>query len=359
MTKWQLYTTNESGWEAMLLACEKAKKSIDLEQFIFIRNDIGEKFIKICAKKTKEGVKVRFLWDAVGSFSFFGSSTVDELKEKDIELMFFKTFFPSFYEFHNYKSWYFRNHRRTLVIDEKVAFTGSTCLSDKMKYWRDTIVRVEGDVVEEMQNAFERMWYRAQRKKIPQEFQGLKAEGNREFKYVTNNPIPGKRHLYRNIIKAIREAHEYVYITTPYFVPTRQLYKLLRKSAENGIRVKIIIPESTDHPIVDLCARTFFSKLLSSGVKIYLYRGEMVHSKTIIIDGKWSSIGTLNMDTISLLHNFEANLITTNRDFAEELLTHFIDDLHKSKEITLLEWKSRYWLEKFTGIFVRLVRDFL
>lgn len=358
-TKWKLYTNSESGWEAMLEECEKAKISIDLEQFIFIRNDIGERFIEVCIKKAQQGVKVRFLWDAVGSFSFFGSSTVEELKSKGIELIFFKTLFPSFYEVHNYKSWYLRNHRRTLVIDGKVGFTGSICVSDEMKDWRDTVVKVEGEVVEEMHFAFERMWYRAQKKKIPGEFSESNFKKNREFKYITNSPIPGKRYLYNEVMNSIRNANEYVYITTPYFVPTRQMYKLLRKVASDGVRVKLIIPEKTDHPVVDLCARTFFKKLLKAGVRIYLYKGEIVHSKTIIIDGKWSSVGTLNMDTISLLHNFEANLITSNKDFSDELLNHFIDDLHKTKEITYEEWKNKYWIERFTGFFVRLVRDFL
>ncbi len=358
-TKWKLFTKSEDGWEAMLNACKEAKESIDMEQFLFMRNDIGEKFIDICSKKAKQGVKVRFLWDAVGSFSFFGSSSVEELKEKGIHLIFFKTLFPSFYEVHNYKSWYLRNHRRTLLIDGKLGFTGSICVSDEMRYWRDTVVKIEGEIVKEMQYAFERMWHRAQKKKIPSEYSESNFKKNREFKYITNSPIPGKRHLYNEVMSAIKSANEYVYITTPYFVPTRNLYKLLRKKAKEGVRIKLIIPESTDHPVVDLCARTFFNKLLRAGVKIYLYKGEMVHSKTIIIDGKWSSVGTLNMDTISLLHNFEGNLITSNKDFCDELLNHFIDDLHKTEEITFEKWKNRYWIEKFTGFFIRLVRDFL
>ncbi len=356
---WKLYTNSEDGWEAMLDACENAKKSIDLEQFIFIRNEIGEKFIDICSKKVKKGVKVRFLWDAVGSFSFFGSSTIEELKSKGIELIFYKTLFPSFYEVHNYKSWYLRNHRRTLVIDGVIGFTGSICVSDEMKYWRDTVVKIDGEAVNEMQDAFQKMWYEAQKKDTPIEQSDRTYNKSIEFKYITNSPIPGKRYLYNTVLKAIRDANEYVYITTPYFVPTRQLYKLLRKISRSGVRVKIIIPESTDHPIVDLCARTFFNKMLKDGIKIYLYKDKIVHSKTIIIDNKWSSVGTLNLDTISLLYNFEGNLVSTNTDFADELLTHFIDDLHKTKEITFSEWKSRYWIEKFTGFFVRFVRDFL
>ncbi len=100
---WNLYTTNEAGWDAMLAACESATVSIDLEQFIFVTDDIGKKFIDVCARKAAQGVRVRFLWDAAGSFSFFGYSIIDELKNKKIELIFFKTLFPNFFSLHNYK----------------------------------------------------------------------------------------------------------------------------------------------------------------------------------------------------------------------------------------------------------------
>lgn len=367
-TDWKLYTENESSWNAMLEACRNAKESIVLEQFIFIRNNIGEQFIEICSKKASEGVKIRFLWDAAGSFSFTGSKSIDELKSLGIELVFFKTFVPGFYNVHDYKSWYLRNHRRTLVIDGKIGFTGSICVSDDMRDWRDTVVKLEGPVVNEMKSAFERMWYRAKKIKIPKRFEdGMIFNrsdyiNKSKFKYITNNPLPGKRYLYNNLLQSISNAKEYIYITTPYFIPTRRLVHAIMNAVKNGVIIKILLPENTDHSIVDLCSRTFFNKLLKAGVRIYLYKGnekEMIHSKTIIIDGKWSSIGTMNMDNISLLHNYEANIVSTDIDFAEELLTHFIDDIEKSKEIVFSDWKNRPITEKIETFFVRFLRDFL
>jgi cardiolipin synthase len=356
-TNWKLYTTNEEGWGAMLEACESATISIDLEQFIFVTDDIGKKFIEVCARKAQQGVKVRFLWDAAGSFSFFGSSIVDDLKKKGIELVFFKTLFPNFLSAHDYKSWYFRNHRRTLVIDTRMAFTGSICVSDKMINWRDTMVRIEGPVVNDMQKAFERMWDRAHGKKVPKIDEDKHSD--REFKYITNNPLPRRRRLYKHILDAIHHAQKYIYITTPYFVPTRQIIRALRLASHRGVDVKIILPEWTDHPLVDLCARTFFSKLLESGVRVYFYRDEMLHSKTVVIDGGWATVGTLNFDNVSLLYNFEANLVSTNKEFTAEVYQHFIEDVSKSEEVTLTSWKRRYWVEKFAGFFIRFVRDFL
>ena len=356
-TSWDFYTTNESGWDSMLKACSEAKESIDLEQFIFRTDEIGQKFIDVCAKKAKQGVRVRFLWDAAGSFSFFGSSIIDELKEKNIELVFFQTLFPSFLKFHNYKSWYFRNHRRTLVVDNKIGFTGSICFSDEMINWKDTVVRIEGDVVQEMQIEFEKMWNRALGKKVPVINQIN--DSSLDFRYITNYPLPRKHQLYKNIIKAIREAKSHVYITTPYFIPTRHLNRVLRTTAKKGIDVRIIVPESSDHPIVDLCSRSFFSSLLKSGVKIYLYKGKMIHSKTIVIDDNWATVGTLNLDTASLIYNFEANIVSTNNLFAKELSVHFIRDLLDTEEIDYDKWKNRYWVDILPEFFARLLRDFL
>lgn len=356
-TPWKLFTSNEEAWDAMLSACEKAEESIDLEQFIFVADDFGNKLIDVCEQKAKQGVKIRFIWDAAGSFSFFGEGIIEDLKKKGIELIFFKTLFPGFFKVHEYKSWYFRNHRRTLVIDRKIGFTGSICVYEIFKNWRDTNVRIEGLVVNDMHKAFERMWDRAQGRRLPK-INSEKYSDN-EFKYITNNPLPRHRRLYNHVIEAIRHSKKYVYITTPYFVPTRRFARVLRLAALRGVDVKIIIPQWSDHPLVDLASRTFFHQMLESGVKMFLYKGTMLHSKTIVIDDDWASIGTLNIDNVSLLYNFEANLITTNKKFADELVSHFAQDTLNAEEITFRNWKRRYWVEKFAGFFIRFVRDFL
>ena len=356
-TNWKLYTSNEEAWQAMLETCEKSRRSIDLEQFIFVADDFGNKLIDICAKKAKEGVKVRFIWDAAGSFTFFGTGIIEKLKSQGIELVFFKNLFPDFFDIHNYKSWYFRNHRRTLIIDNKIGFTGSICVYERMKNWRDTNIRIEGSSVDEMNNAFERMWNRAHKKKNIKEKRRIDTRS--DFKYITNSPIPRHKYLYKSLIKAIEEARKYIYITTPYFSPTRKLLKTLKRAREKNVEVKIILPERTDYLIVDLAARTFFHTMLKSGVKIYLYKDEIIHSKTIIIDGEWSTVGTLNLDHISLLYNFEANIVSTDKKFAGELLEHFEKDISRAEEVTLAMWRKRYWVEKFAGFFIRFIRDLL
>lgn len=355
-TKWTLYSENGDAWHAMLADCAKAEKSIVLEQFIFVNDDFGKRLIDICKARAKEGVTVRFLWDAAGSFTFWGSNIVEELKKSGIQLVFWRTLIPSYFKVPNFRSWYFRNHRRTLVIDSKTGYTGSICVDDHFKNWRDTNVRLEGPVVKEMETAFEQMWSRAQKSsKIPFHASPRYAE----FKYLTNYPAPGRRLVYTELLRAIRQARDYVYITTPYFVPTHRLVRTLKTAAENGVDVRLIVPERSDHYAVDLGARAFFKTLLQSGVRIFLYSGNMIHSKAAVIDGDWATVGSMNLDSASLLYNFEANIVTYNEKFASEITDHFTSDLEDSKEVNLKEWQSRFFLEKIPEMLMHLVRKFL
>ena len=355
-TSWKIYDSNEKAWEAMIADCARAEKSIVLETFIFVMDSFSKRLIDVCAERAQAGVKVQFLWDAWGSFSFFGSNIIEELKKKNIELVFWKTIIPAYYKVPNIRSWFFRNHRRTLVIDEAIGYTGSICVDDRMKNWRDTNLRLEGSIVREMENAFDRMWARAiDQKPLPKRIHVRDGE----FRYITSYPVPGRRHLYAEFIEAVRHARKYIYITTPYFVPTRRLSRVLRLAAHRGVDVKIIMPETSNHPFIDLAARTFFRPMLRSSVHVFLYKGENIHGKTAVIDGDWTSVGSMNMDGISLLYNFEANIISTSPKFAEEMAAHFVHDLQSTKEVNPAEWEKRSFMQKWLEIPARLVRKFL
>ncbi len=356
-TNWTLYASNEEAWASMLDDCAKAEKSIVLEQFIFVDDELGQKLIDVCTERAKAGVKVRFLWDAIGSFSFFGSNIAEELKQRGIELVFWKTLVPSYFTVPNFRSWYLRNHRRTLVIDKNIGYTGSICVKDTMKNWRDTNVRLEGPVAVEMQNAFERMWQRARKSKnLPRR----RFARDSEFKYITNYPAPGRRHIYSELIGALRNARKYIYITTPYFVPTHRMLRVIKLAAHRGVDVRIILPERTNHyPTLDIAARSYFLTLLESGVRIFLYTGNLIHSKTTVIDGDWSTVGSMNLDSASLLYNYEANVVSTNSKFAEELAAHFVHDLQETQETTLKDWQGRFFLERIPEFLIRIVSKFL
>lgn len=358
-TNWKFYTTVDSGWKVMLEACEKAEKTIDLEQFIFIPDDVGNKFLEVFKRKSESGVKIRLLWDAVGSFTFFGSSLVNELKEKGVSIRFFNTVIPS--QPHKPHFWFFRNHRRSLIIDSKIAFTGSICVWDDTKKWRETILSLEGAIVEDIKEAFLIMWDKAKRDEDSKKKNWAPAQikVHDGFSYVLNVPRPGKRFLYHRLIDAIRNSQKLIYLTTPYFSPDRRLIRVLRLASQRGVDVRLILPHSSEHPILDIAAQSFFKVLLSSGIRIFRYKGEMIHSKTTVIDNDWATVGTLNLDQVSLRYNFEANIVSTNRDFIEEVKDQFFSDLAQSEEIIEENWNGRGMAQKILELLVKMVRQFL
>jgi cardiolipin synthase A/B len=335
--RWELYTRTEDAWKAMLEACEQAEKRIDLEQFVMYADEIGMRFIDVCRRKAREGVVVRILCDAAGSFGLFTSGIPNELSKEGVQIVFFNTLMP--WAEHNYTSWFFRDHRKLLVIDSKIAFTGGICIGEAMRDWRDTHVRIEGDIIKEMEREFNSMWERAFKRR--ERIENRITESTQGFHYVTSSPRRRKRFLYYRLIDAIRNAKHFVYLTTPYFVPDRRLVRVLKLAARRGVDVRLLVPHTSDHPMVNSATRTYFHHCLESGIKIYLYKDTMIHAKTGIIDDEWSTVGSLNLDNISLRYNFEANIVTTDREFALELKKHFFDDIAKSELLTLEAWIRR------------------
>lgn len=339
---WKIYRNTEQAWDEMLQACEKAEATIDLEQFIFVNDDIGKKFVEVCERKASQGVKIRFLWDAAGSFSFIGSRIADELDKKGIRLRFFKTLIPL--AAWNHRLWFFRNHRRSLIIDSKIAFTGSLSIWDETKDWKETHIKIEGEIVKEIDRAFENMWSRAGSDK----YKWDKKEPTifNDFSYITNSPVRKMKFLYRQLVIALENAQKNIYITTPYFCPDNRILNLLKSASKRGVDITLLLPEESDHFIVDLVGQSFFQTLLKNKIKIYRYQTGMIHSKSIVIDDIWTSVGTLNLDNVSLKYNFEANIVSTNKDFTNEINTLFHEDLLSSKELILSEWKNRSFFQK-------------
>lgn len=354
-TKWTFYKRSHTAWDAMLRACEDATLSIDLEQFIFVNDVVGKRFLEVCRRKAREGIRVRLLCDAAGSFGFFTSTIVNDVRKDGVEVVFFNTFIPG--AFHTHTWWFFRDHRKLLIVDNKVAFTGGICLSHEMRDWRDTHVEIHGEVLLEMRQAFEAMWERAHKRR-KRKISQIKI-GEQGFNYVTNTPRPRKRFLYYRLVDAIRTSKQYIYLTTPYFVPDSRFLRVLLLARRRKVDIRIIVPERSDHPLVDIGSRSFFTTLLKAGVKIYQYKGQMIHSKTAIIDDEWATIGSLNFDNLSFLYNFEANLISTDKRFIQDLKNHFLEDIENAPPVALNEWLQRPLTQKINEILVYPVRKFL
>ncbi len=354
---WQIYNTPPEAWDAMLSACSDAKKNIDIEQYIFVDDNIGKKFLEVCKRKVKEGVRVRLLCDTAGSFSFYRSSLLHDLKKDGIELVFFNTFIPVIFKSH-YTWWLFRDHRKLMVIDGETGFTGSVSIWEYAANWRDTFIKMHGVVVKEMQDSFNMMWERAQGRHVPDHYT-RKHNSEDGFSFIPNIPRLQRRELYYRIVDAIRNAKKSITIAVPYFVPDRRMNRIIILAKRRGVEVTLLLTEKSDYQIVDIGARTYFHDLLKAGIRIHLYTNRIFHSKIIIIDDNWATVGSMNLDNVSLRYNFEANIISTNPRFISEIKESMSEDLKYTEEVTFQEWIERPLFHKFLEFMVRFIRPFI
>jgi cardiolipin synthase len=340
----------------MYADCVAAHESIDIEQYIFGMDKIGARFAEMLKRKSREGVKIRMICDAVGSFDLLNSVTERSLSVGGIEIKFFNPIQP--WRIGNFSSWFRRDHRKILVVDRKVAHTGGVGLEDRMKDWRDTNVRMTGSVVTEMQSAFNQAWIAVSRRKFFK-FKPVFLAGE-DFSFLVNSPRFRRRYIYHDLRRTIRKAKEYIYLTTPYFVPSVKIFRSLTKAARRGVDVRILVPEHSDVHVTDIAAGSYFLLALRAGIKIYQYGGgRILHAKTGVIDDVWGSVGSANIDNLSLLLNLEGNIKSLDQDFIAELKRQFLDDITNARIVEKEDWIRRPFLLKFFEVIIWPIHNIL
>lgn len=329
---WKFFTTSEMAWEAMLESCKEAKESIDLEQYIFgSGNGIERTFVNLLLAKAKMGVKVRLLLDAVGSFGFYRSSMCRELEKGGVKVTFHRGILtPSLKRL---LPLILRDHRKLLVVDGTIAHIGGVVIQEQARYWRDTAVRIQGKVVNELTKTFDAVWKRSRR--MDPVGRVLSKKENSEFSIAGNSFYLHDKHLYRSFLRHITAAKKYIYITSAYFSPNSEFRRALYFARERGVDVRILLPKKSDIFLADLLAKTYFKRLLKRGIRIFLYTPKVLHAKSIVIDDAWASVGSCNFDWLSFWINYELNVMSTNQLFAQELQKIFLLDIKESKEIFL------------------------
>ncbi len=362
----RFYTHGQEAWGAMLLACENARESIDIEQYIFADDEVGKQFVDVLRERAWAGVKIRILCDTVGSWSLYTSRLPSIMKQDGIEVRFFNVVSP--WRIGNLFSWYFRDHRKIMIVDKKIGFTGGIGLQNKMHNWRDTNVEVRGSIVNEMMITFNEMWVHVENRDIISRISKARSY-TRGFRFITSAPYLRKRFLYHSIIDALRSARTYAYITTPYFIPDRRLARVLRLAVKRGVDVRLLLPglpeepdnqfSATSQTAVRYGAYSHYEPMLRAGVKIFEYHKSFLHSKTMVIDDEWSTVGSFNLDNLSFLYNYEANIISTDQESIQAIKNHFTQDLMHAKEITLEDWVKRPLYHKVREFFVSPIRRFL
>lgn len=356
--KVNLLVDGPATYAAMFKAVENAKDHVNIETFIFDEDVMGGKFADLLLQKQAEGVQVNIIYDSIGSLSTPGSF-FNHLKETGINVVEFNPVNPAKLFWSRLLRWQptHRDHRKILIVDGKIAFTGGVNISSVYSSplsgreegknekipWRDTDVQIEGPAVTEFQKLFLDTWKREKGPKLDEStfFPQLKEVGGDLVQVVGNTPGTENRTTFIMYVSAITFAENSVHLTNSYFVPDKQTLKALTDAAQRGVDVKIILPKETDSPMALYAGRYYYSSLLKNGVKIYLRRNAVLHAKTAVIDGIWATVGSTNMDLWSFLREDEVNAIILSRDFSAAMEKMFRKDLEESEQVTLEKWRKR------------------
>jgi cardiolipin synthase A/B len=341
-------------YAAMFKAVKGAKDNINIETFIFEDDETGRKFADLLLKKQSEGVRVNLIYDSVGSFST-PRSFFTRLRDGGIQVLEFNPVNPL--KAHGRWRLIHRDHRKILIADGKLAITGGVNISQvysaglsgrerdegKAIRWRDTDVQIEGPAVAEFQKLFLETWKDQEGLELAggDYYPDLKEVGNDLVEVIGSTPGEMNRTTFIMYVSAITFSENSVHLTSAYFTPDEQTLKALIGAAGRGVDVKMILPSRSDSAIAFYAGRYYYSDLLKSGVKLYERCNAILHAKTAVIDGVWSTVGSTNMDFWSFLNNDEVNAIILSRAFAAEMEEMFTGDLSESDQVLWEEWKKR------------------
>lgn len=346
---------------SMLEAIAGAQRTITFESFIYWSGDIGRKFADAITERARAGVKILILLDWVGSVKM-EQTLIDQLKDAGCQVERYHA--PKWYHLTRLNN---RTHRKLLVVDGQIGFTGGVGIGDEWlgnaqdpDHWRDTHFKVAGPVVAQMQSIFMVNWIKSRAKveHTADFFPPLEPAGNQLAQMFHSSPDEGSENIRLMYLLSIACARESIYLQQSYFVPDNLITEMLVAAAQRGVHIEVIAPgEHTDTPHVRGASRARWGPLLEAGVELYEYQPTNLHSKVMVVDGVWSSVGSTNFDNRAFRLNDEANLNIYDREFAAQMLRTFEADKTKSKRITLDEWKNRAWHVKAQDRFWSIFRQ--
>jgi len=348
----EILLNGQEIFPAKLAMIRSARRTINYAQYVFESGKPAEEIAAAISERCRAGIQVNVLLDAVGALAMPGQLRT-EMTEAGCRVETFRPLRPFTLDRFNY-----RNHRRILVVDGVVGVTGGSGISGKWSgngkeagHWRDTDVRIEGPVVEQLQGAFAENWLEATGVAIggPAYFprRRLDYKGDVDAQVVRSSPAGGSSAMYTVFLLALSSAQRSIHITNPYFVPDEKMMSTLLDAAQRGVKVKLLIPGAIDHNLVRQASRSAFGRLLKSGVLVYEYRPALLHAKTMVIDGIWATVGSTNLDHRSFALNEELNVVVYDSDVAGRLEEVFQQDLANSKQVTYEDWSDRGLTSRF------------
>ena len=343
-------------YAAMFAAIRKARNHINLESYIIEDDAMGQQFADLLLEQQGRGVQVNVIYDSVGAFNT-PKAFFERLTSGGVAVLEFNPINPLSAK----AQWLVNNrdHRKLLVVDGQTAFIGGINISSvyasgsatrprgkatgNIAAWRDTDLQVEGPVVGELQKLFIETWEKQRGKPLADKayFPALKVQGKDIVRAIGSTPDAPYSLIYVTLMSAIGNAEKHVYLTNAYFVPDPQLLEALADAARRGVDVKLILPSHSDSDVVFHAGRSHYLALLKAGVRIYERQGALLHSKTALIDGVWSCVGSSNLDWRSFLDNDEINVVVLGREFGQQMQAMFAKDLDASVAIDPATWEGR------------------
>ena len=358
----EVYADCGRVYEAMLEALEEASQHICFQFYTFRFDGVGRRFQQTLMRKARSGVRVRFMYDGVGSYGI-DRARLDELRAAGVETRVFLP--PLFALFH--KRVNCRNHRKIVVIDGLTAFVGGINIGEeyvggngKLGYWRDTHLRIKGDAVRDIQQLFMEDWALAGGKTPESDVFCFPEHGIREvqpMQLVSGGPNRRADTILEVYVAAMMSARTSIYLVTPYFIPDPSIAMALKTAAAAGLDVRIICPRRPDSRFVHWASMSYVREMMEEGVKCFRYTAGFIHAKVLIVDGQFACAGTSNMDMRSFFSNFELNMILLHQPTVDRLLADYEADLSKSEPIPAADGRSP--LRKAGEICARLLSPLL
>jgi cardiolipin synthase A/B len=356
----ELYSKAREMWPRLLDDISSAKRRIWLENYIFEDGVVAQAIFERLQPALDRGVEVRLLVDAVGSHRM-STGLIDRLRHQGVKFRMYNRMRLLPILRHGPGNFFSRTHRRIVVIDNDVAWTGGVAFGDR--WWpnddnthiRDTMLRMGGELVGQMAMSFDALW----RGKIHLHRAKYPAGQKQEARVILQQPAQGM-HFRRDLYQLMAHGQKRIWLATPYFIPSRKFRRTLRHAIKRGVDVRLLLPgpHRHDHPAVRYAARRYYNRLLLRGVEIYEYQRAFMHRKMVLIDDDWTALGSANLDRLSFILNHELMVAANHRRLNASVAACFARDFDRSKRITLEEWRTRSnWnrvLEWFFGKFDRI-----
>lgn len=359
----EIFSSGKEKFDRLKKDLSEAQHSINLQYYIFKDDNLGHEIANILIHKAQEGVKVRVIYDHVGSFTV-RTRFFKRLRDAGVDAHpFFRVTFP---QLANRINW--RNHRKIVIIDETIGYIGGMNIADryingfgKGKIWRDTHLRITGPIVNSLLYSFAVDWNFTNKKLINDEIPlpSTSTHNGIGMQFVTSGPNEIWPNIELLFNRAISSAKKSIYIQTPYFLPTDTLIQALQAAALSKIDVRIMLPRKSDSNILTLSSYSYIAKCLQSGIKVYLYEAGMLHSKNMIVDDEFVTSGSTNFDFRSFEYNFESNLFIYDRRINTKMKEIFFSDIENCTKLTLSTWQKRPKLQQFYESVIRLLSPIL